>query len=500
MIAAFTSGFTVSAGPYDGWAPHRYCNSMDGIEDTRIPPLSPEQSERVESLEQVQIIARHGARAPYARLFCWDSNIHNPMGAEWNCTTDSVSSQDIDPDEHTKGFGRLYRKSYMKGHNILKGDCVVGGLLPLGRQQHKTNGRNLQDAYVGNGPLKLFPTANLSHLELSKIYLRSDDQERTLGSGQALVDGLFPVDSTQSHQLQRMLSWDVADISVDYIDPNEKICPFMGRIGQMANESPDFWNHLRDPTTVEIEHHFNDVVGNFSWGSVLECLSTARCNDLELPQGIDENTFTKTFHEVEVRQKMFLSYNNSWYAKLAMQPLAHDMLHRLDKVLKNDSDAYKLSVTMAHDSTIMPFLAASVKENWDGLWTPYAGMLVIEVYKVKNGSHAVRMISHGEPQHVPECHDTLCNIDDFVDAFSFAREPRTEHDCKLPKIKKSSSRQSSNLMTTMVGVHAESSEFVGSFLLLGLVGVAGLFALRVKTRRNRQREVFDDNEAVSLLS
>jgi len=56
----------------------------------------------------------------------------------------------------------------------------------------------------------------------------------------------------------------------------------------------------------------------------------------------------------------------------------------------------------------MPFMAASVKENWDRTWTPYAGMLVIEVYKTKTGSHAVRMIFHGEPQLLPACQDSTC--------------------------------------------------------------------------------------------
>ncbi|KAE8911353.1 hypothetical protein PF005_g10339 [Phytophthora fragariae] len=502
LIAAVVGAPVAVAGPYDGWAPHRYCNAMEGIEATRIPPLTPEQAELVESLEQVQIIARHGARAPYAKLFCWDVHKHNPMDAEWDCTTTSVSSQDINPNEKSKGFGRLYRKSYMDGHNILKGDCVIGGLLPLGRQQHKTNGQFLRDAYVGDGPLKLFPTANLSHLELNEIYLRSDDQERTLGSGQALIDGLFPVDGTLSLELHRMLSWNVADISMDYINANENICPFMGHIGQLSNESPEFWDHLRDPSTVQIEHNFHDLVGNFSWGSALECLSTARCNGLELPPGIDEDTFTKTYHEVEVRQGIFLTYNDSWYAKVAMQPLAHDMLMRLDGVLNGDSDAYKLSVTMAHDSTIMPFLAASVKENWDRTWTPYAGMLVIEVYKTKSGSHVVRVIFHGEPQQLPDCRDTLCDIEEFSKAFEFARNARTEHDCKLPKQKKNNkSHSSSSLLTTMAGDQRgyKASDYIGSYLLLGLVGVAGLLALRAKVRRNRLREVRGGDETISLL-
>jgi hypothetical protein len=163
-----------------------------------------------------------------------------------------------------------------------------------------------------------------------------------------------------SLELHRMLSWDVADISVDYINANENICPFMKHVGQLSNESPQFWDHLRDPATVEIEHHFNETVGNFSWGSVLECLSTARCNDLELPNGVDEETFTKTYHEVEVRQGIFLTYNESWYAKVAMQPLAHDMLTRLDRVLNGEPDAFKLSVTMGAFGLLRLLLLALV--------------------------------------------------------------------------------------------------------------------------------------------
>ena len=91
VIVGATAPTEVTAGPYDGWAPHRYCNDLDSIGATRIPPLTSEQLELVESLEQVQIIARHGARAPYGMIFCWDAHKHNPMNAEWNCTPTSLS-------------------------------------------------------------------------------------------------------------------------------------------------------------------------------------------------------------------------------------------------------------------------------------------------------------------------------------------------------------------------------------------------------------------------
>lgn len=143
-----------------------------------------------------------------------------------------------------------------------------------------------------------------------------------------------------------MLTWNVADISTDYIDSNQRICPMMGLIANKSTSSEEFTVHNRQPEIVGLNEHFEELVGNFSWNSVLECLSVARCNDLPLPDGIDEETFTKVFHEVEVRQGLFLSYNNSWYAKVAMQPLAQEILSRVDKVLSGSQHAPKFAVTM----------------------------------------------------------------------------------------------------------------------------------------------------------
>lgn len=78
-------------GPYDGWKPLRYCNTPERMEAVRIPPLTESQAASLASLEQVQVLARHGARAPYTRVFCWENQEHNPMTAEWKCESTSVS-------------------------------------------------------------------------------------------------------------------------------------------------------------------------------------------------------------------------------------------------------------------------------------------------------------------------------------------------------------------------------------------------------------------------
>ncbi|KAJ0398180.1 hypothetical protein P43SY_000549 [Pythium insidiosum] len=404
----WAAAVAVAAGPYDGWKPHAYCNDLRLYNASRITPLTTEQEARVESLVQVQIVSRHGARAPYAQVFCWDNGGNNPLEATWNCTPSEVMSQNIGYKSPT-GYGRLYAKMYIDGGNLLNGTCRIGGLLPEGRQQHLLNGEFLRDAYVGDGPLKLFSSSDLKDSPRGSIYLRSDDEERTVGSGQALMDGLFPPDESRP-SLDSMLTWNVKDYAVDYLAMNDRICPMMGYIANLSNAAPDFVRHRKDPATIKMEKDFYKRVGNFSWNSILECLSISRCNDLPLPPGVDEDLFTKVFSEVETREAYFLLYNDSWYAKVAMQPAVGELLVKLDAALSDAPDAPRLSVMMAHDSTIIPMLAAIQRQHWDRKWTPYAGMLIMELYKTKAKSHAVRLLFMGQPLRIPECADSKLTV------------------------------------------------------------------------------------------
>lgn len=468
----------VAVDPYDGWQPHAYCNDLDLMDATRIEPLTVEQQGRVEALQQVQIVARHGARAPYYRVFCWDHKENNPMNAEWDCTTSSVSSQDIGF-KQPNGVGRLYGKAYLHGQNILSGTCTVGGLLPLGRQQHLKNGQLLQDAYIGKGPFKLFEHSNLSQLPIDQIFLRSDDQERTLGSGHALLDGLFPPEESTSSSVAKMPLWHVVDYAADHVNTNDAICPIMGVLSNASTFSTDFQKHINDPQTIQLEKDVQQHVGNFTWNTILECLSIARCNNLPLPDGFNEQLFTRAFNEVQTRQGIFLTHNDSRYAKMAMQPLMKEIVTRLDAALAGKTDAPRLAITMGHDSTIMPLMASLLRENWDRLWTPYAGVFIFELYRTKSSSHAMRVLFKGQPLRLPECADTLCDIEDFLKAVEFSR---TDRQCALP-VQESTSAD----LSTASNTPPAWSKYLSAGILLGLTALCALLGFQSHRQRMKHQ-------------
>ncbi|OQR97575.1 hypothetical protein ACHHYP_10210 [Achlya hypogyna] len=417
---------------YDGWKLPDYCMDPAGMAARQaIPPVV---SSRKLEIVQAQVVARHGARAPYYAVFCWD-DAPSPVSITWNCTTNQVWTQNMD-EGSARGYGRLYKKEYIDGRNVLNGTCTVGGLLPTGREQHRQNGQILRNAYIGAG--KLFSSDKISAVAPHELLLRSDDQERTLGSGQALVDTLFPYSPDDEADVGHMLTWMTADAASDYIDHRrDTSCPMLDRMAKDITNSPAMVQHRNSPDVLALADKFNKIVGKkFQWDTCLECLMIARCNDIPLPPGTTEPLFDALIAEVQTRTRMKLTAQNGAYAKLDMQHMWRDILKRVDAVIADPDSAYKLTITIGHDSTLMPMMAVALGATWDGHWTTYAGMLVVEVYRDVemdrrySNAYAVRMVYNGKPLQLPFCNDELCPYTTFNASLSWARATRQ---CKLPK-------------------------------------------------------------------
>lgn len=90
--------------PYEGWKDAEYCATLERIQTYAIPSVF--NTSRVAHtksnlrLIQVQVVARHGARAPYYNVFCWDKESSPLVEQEWQCGPTAVTvrfaSQNID--------------------------------------------------------------------------------------------------------------------------------------------------------------------------------------------------------------------------------------------------------------------------------------------------------------------------------------------------------------------------------------------------------------------
>jgi hypothetical protein len=165
-----------------------YCSHDDQNPNARaIPPLTASQRVRVDSLEQVQIVFRHGARSlAITSCKCWDN--YQP----WNhCNVSELMTETTTKSPSVPWY---YRKVYDGSPNFLGGNCMAGQLIAEGYQQEINNGNFLRHAYL-EGDLKLFESRNWTEVS-DDVYFRSDDEQRTLMSGQLVMNELFQVISS----------------------------------------------------------------------------------------------------------------------------------------------------------------------------------------------------------------------------------------------------------------------------------------------------------------
>lgn len=156
---------------------------------------------------------------------------------------------------------------------------------------------------------------------------------------------------------------------------------------------------------------------------------------------MDQAIFNATIEQVEFAYAYLSLYNDSQWAKLAMGNTAWHIRTNLEKMLNlnsatNESSMpYKLAVFAAHDTTVMPFLAAVLKHNWDGHWAGYASLVTIELYESSadagnSSADLFRIVYNSIPQLVPGCDDTLCDINILMEALSFGEQFMS---CSVPE-------------------------------------------------------------------
>lgn len=214
-----------------------------------------------------------------------------------------------------------------------------------------------------------------------------------------------------------------------------------------------------------------------------------RCNDIPLPANFSETLFDQAIDQVEHRNYIQMTFGDAVYSKTSMAPLFRMILDRMQHMMSFPTSE-KLAIYMAHDSTLMPMLAAMLGSKWDGKWTAYASMIGFELYQYQEEDHdkfAVRVLYRGQPLQLPGCEDELCDYPVFEQLLNFATNAPS---CTMPAPEESLVEESNEPTTS--GPVSSSCIFP---VVLGAVAAVGLLVIRSVSHRD-----FRVLEQQSLLS
>eukprot|EP00600_Ochromonadales_sp_CCMP1393_P010783 CAMPEP_0175005836 /NCGR_PEP_ID=MMETSP0005-20121125/5522_1 /TAXON_ID=420556 /ORGANISM="Ochromonas sp., Strain CCMP1393" /LENGTH=485 /DNA_ID=CAMNT_0016261101 /DNA_START=82 /DNA_END=1539 /DNA_ORIENTATION=- len=395
-----------------------------------IPPLTSDELTQVTEMKQLQVMIRHGARTPYALYSCW-----NNYNVTWNnCNVTELMLASPSYNSENRPATWLFRKLYDGSPNYLGGNCLTGQLLLEGYQQEEANGDILYQAYLNPistpAAMRLFDTDDWEALnEGYTMYLRSDDEQRTLMSGQILLHNMFNVSD------ESIVTWHTGDYNLDQIRPNTLVCPRLNNIESTAYSTSEWVSENTSTTMNQLTSNLTALWGEgmWSWNNVLDCLMTTVCTGRDLPSASPDNSvqmsdaiFNATVDQVEYSYAYMALNNNSLWAKTGMGNTIWHMKSNLQAMM--NGGPLKFALFSAHDTSVMPFLAAILGDAWDGKWAAYAALVSLEVYgassssAVGSGGYYFRMVYNGKVLRVPGCTADLCDLNTLLDVMSFAQE------------------------------------------------------------------------------
>jgi hypothetical protein len=313
-----------------------------------------------------------------------------------------------------------WAKNYIKGRNSLPGNCMLGQLTEIGHEQQIANGEALRAAYIGPNATvgNLLPPA-MTPADIDRdVFLRSDDVERTILSGQALAKGLLNLGAASSAKVP--LAWNTMDPEQDNMYPNTNVCPaYLNALNtfESSDAMKEFETSLLAPFIADVRPVLwkdNRTLGKDDVLLMWDCFWTHECpGEASLRSAIPPALLTqpksgkgsladRLSYLVGKSQGMLTTDKD--VARFGIGPLIGEFLKAMRPAADGETTAKKFVLYSGHDTgPMMPLLGAfGVFASDPFVFTPYASLISFEL--VENTSSKllfVRMVYNGNVMRIP---------------------------------------------------------------------------------------------------
>mmetsp|Transcript_3972 Transcript_3972/g.9729 ORF Transcript_3972/g.9729 Transcript_3972/m.9729 type:complete len:707 (+) Transcript_3972:50-2170(+) len=454
-----------------------YCGDPTEMKRRTIPDLQQQLQPNVQTkLEHISVVIRHGARTPASgKHDCWPGYWDVPQGV-WDCNLKTImlatepnpritvgphsktENNDHDHDHGSFLVEKVY-DAFLEGDrrssstssvftpykNHLNGTCQKGQLIQQGYDQQVTNGQILRNRYIKDGTrrrqqedqeppidgddrLILFDASTVDTtgdypFSSRNLRYRSDDDQRTVASGQVLLKSLFGPEvqtfvTKHNGTNQPIIDHHTADrhldvLSEDRVD-NDVCTEIFEKLELQAIQSDEYKAFNQSDESVLMRQLIDEELSHPN-SFTQDCMMTAICTDRLIPDVINDyageistdstasddpreendndpytrkfgrNRFVRLRDYLIQREMMIYRFNDSEYAKRDMSALWMEILDHINPVMDPNQDHVKMSLYSGHDSTIIPLMASLGGKMWNNTDFPYyASMMIIEIHKVVN--------------------------------------------------------------------------------------------------------------------
>uniref|UniRef100_H2YRM6 2-phosphoxylose phosphatase 1 n=1 Tax=Ciona savignyi TaxID=51511 RepID=H2YRM6_CIOSA len=337
-------------------------------------------------LKQVQILIRHGDRAPlnYAAYnkfrvkpnFC---NIHSDYYSE-KYKLVSKYRDNILKDLYTDGAVYF---THPLPQAIL---CSPGQLTVFGALQQLHNGLLLREAYVQKH--KLLDAFMLNET----IYVRSTHVRRTYQSAVAFLYGFVP-----DYHFKKI---PITFTNSPKFCENHCVCPKAQSIEKLVKEKQYRIYVDRQKKNSAIQNISRIVGIGDHTGQQIDSLVTGYvCKRMPLPCNKDGECVDPSQLEVVMKEQERLNEITRLetpaqnLALLVMQPFLENLFNQMKQVIDNKEGHKKVILYSGHDLTVTPVIQALGLPDYR--WPRLGTRLVFELWESTTGTHFIKIILNG---------------------------------------------------------------------------------------------------------